>query len=320
MATGDPVICEKCKAVLNSDSVLKPIMGKESRLWKCEFCYSENEIFIDDEEIPKNNEVNYLVEAAAQIQDKKLGGNQDISVIFCIDISGSMCVTQAIQGKHQIKGDKHQQMQGLMVHSDGSDQYYNASDKNKTYISRMQCLKAAIQSQIEDMSHHANKRKVGVVTFNNEVTVIGDGCKAGQVITGDKLFDFEFLENNGKTQAASQLQQSIGESAKVLSEKIMAIEESGPTVMGPAVLTSIAMACQGNPGSTVVVCTDGLANVGLGAFDEAKTEMDKAKNDEFYERIGQLAQQNGVTVNIVSIEGAECNIESLSKLAELTGG
>ena len=100
----------------------------------------------------------------------------------------------------------------------------------------------------------------------------------------------------------------------------MAIEESGPTVMGPAVLTSIAMACQGNPGSTVVVCTDGLANKGLGAFDEAKTEMDKAKNDEFYERIGQLAQQNGVTVNIVSIEGAECNIESLSKLAELTGG
>jgi hypothetical protein len=75
MATGDPVICEKCKAVLNKDSVLKPIMGKESRLWKCEFCYYENEIFIDDEEIPKNNEVNYLVEAAAQVHDKKLGGN-----------------------------------------------------------------------------------------------------------------------------------------------------------------------------------------------------------------------------------------------------
>jgi hypothetical protein len=69
----------------------------------------------------------------------------------------------------------------------------------------------------------------------------------------------------------------------------MAIEETGPTAMGPAVLTSIAMACQGNPGSTVVVCTDGLANVGLGAFNEAKTEIEIAKNDEFYERIGQLA-------------------------------
>lgn len=52
----------------------------------------------------------------------------------------------------------------------------------------------------------------------------------------------------------------------------MAIEETGPTALGPAVLTSIAMAAEGKPGSTVVICTDGLANVGLGAFDEAKTD------------------------------------------------
>jgi hypothetical protein len=37
------------------------------------------------------------------------------------------------------------------------------------------------------------------------------------------------------------------------------------------------------------VCTDGLANVGLGAFDEAKTEEDLAKVNEFYERVGQIA-------------------------------
>jgi len=45
-----------------------------------------------------------------------------------------------------------------------------------------------------------------------------------------------------------------------------------------------------------------------------------AKVDEFYERAGQLAQTKGVTINIVSIEGDECNIDSLSKLSELTGG
>lgn len=48
------------------------------------------------------------------------------------------------------------------------------------------------------MAQGADKRKVGVVTFNNEVTVIGDGSKPAQVITGDKLYDFDFLENNGK--------------------------------------------------------------------------------------------------------------------------
>ena len=176
-----------------------------------------------------------------------------------------------------------------MSFSDGSDQFFNAADKNKTYVSRIQCLKAAINAQIEDMSKGANKRKVGVVTFNNEVTVIGDGTKPAQVITGDKLLDFDYLENNGKTQAAFHMQNSIGETAKVLADKIMAIEETGPTAMGPAVLTSIGLACQGKPGSTVVVCTDGLANVGLGAFDEAKTEEDLAKVNEFYERVGQIA-------------------------------
>lgn len=137
MATGDPFICEKCNGVFSNESTLKPVMGKESKIWTCDFCNSENEIFIDEEEIPKTNEVNYLVEAAAQVQDKKMGGNQDISVIFCMDISGSMCVSQAIEGKHNIKGDRRQQMKGLMEFSDGSDQFINAAEKNKTYVSRM---------------------------------------------------------------------------------------------------------------------------------------------------------------------------------------
>jgi hypothetical protein len=66
----------------------------------------------------------------------------------------------------------------------------------------------------------------------------------------------------------------------------MELEETGPTALGPATLTSIAMASKGAPGSTVVICTDGLANVGLGAYDEAKTEDEIAKVDEFYERVG----------------------------------
>jgi len=60
---------------------------------------------LDDEEIPKNEEVTYMLEAAAQVEDKKLAG-QDISVVFCLDVSGSMCVSQAIEGKHKLKGDR----------------------------------------------------------------------------------------------------------------------------------------------------------------------------------------------------------------------
>ena len=42
--------------------------------------------------------------------------------------------------------------------------------------------------------------------------------------------------------------------------------------------------------------------------------------DGFYERLGEYAQNKGITVNIVSIEGEECNIDTLSKISQLTGG
>lgn len=50
------------------------------------------------------------------------------------------------------------------------------AEKNVTYVSRMQCLQAAIEQQINDMANGAADRKLGIVTFNNEVTVIGDGA------------------------------------------------------------------------------------------------------------------------------------------------
>lgn len=116
------------------------------------------------------------------------------------------------------------------------------------------------------------------------------------------------------------MKNTIGQAQKKLSDKLMSLEETGPTALGPAVATSIAMAANGAPGSQVVICTDGLANIGLGAFDEAKSEDEIAKVVEFYEKVGNYAKSKGVTINIVSIIGDECNLDTLSKLAELTGG
>jgi len=128
------------------------------------------------------------------------------------------------------------------------------------------------------------------------------------------------LQNNGKAQAAERLNQPVNATQEDLKAKLDAIEETGPTALGPGILTSVAMACQGSAGSSVVICTDGLANIGLGAWDECRTEADTLAATQFYEKIGEIASAAGVTINIISIEGDECNLDSLSKLAELTGG
>jgi hypothetical protein len=68
-------------------------------------------------------------------------------------------------------------------------------------------------------------------------------------ITGDKLFDYDFLIKNGEEQGTERMKYKINETIKDLSAKVMTLEENGPTALGPAVATSIAMASQGAPGS-----------------------------------------------------------------------
>lgn len=100
-----------------------------------------------------------------------------------------------------------------MKFSDGSDQRMQ-NERNVTYVSRMQCLQAAIDQQITDMSNGATDRKLGIVSFNNEVTVIGDGGQDPVTIGGDKLFDQEFLMSNGAKLAQDSMKLTVKDSAK----------------------------------------------------------------------------------------------------------
>jgi len=154
LATGDPVFCGGCQAAFSVLSKIDPrpdMIGEEAKeggrqVWVCEFCYSKNEVQMEPEEIPKTDQVTYMLEAAAQVFEKKQTlTQQDISVVFCIDVSGSMCVSQPIAGKYAIKGDKTGALRDLLKFSDGSDQRLEG-ESNVTYVSRLQCVQAAIDS------------------------------------------------------------------------------------------------------------------------------------------------------------------------------
>lgn len=57
-----------------------------------------------------------------------------------------------------------------------------------------------------------------------------------------------------------------------LCDQIYKLEEGGATCLGPALTVAVAMAA-GNPGSQVILCTDGKANVGLGSLDNVRTSV-----------------------------------------------
>ena len=101
------------------------------------------------------------------------------------------------------------------------------------------------------------------------------------------------------------MKKTIAETKDSLLAKVGQMHVKGTTALGPAVLTSVAMASKGAPGSQVIVCTDGMANVGLGSFRGYGGGDDALA---FYDQVGLLAEQNGVMVNLITIQGAEANI------------
>lgn len=185
---------------------------------------------LDFAELPRGSEFNYLLEAPAQIANKTNDDVDDTSVIFCVDISGSM------------------------------DSYVQGGGTT------LSLMKAAVNAQVSSAATKSKHRKMGVVAFESGVHVIGDGTQVKQQIYDEQsLFDFDFLLKNGAIEANRCMTKPVGENSRVLQRAVSSLQTIGTTALGPGVLTSLAIAAEGGPGSTVVVCTDGFANEGLGS-------------------------------------------------------
>ena len=66
----------------------------------CEFCGEQNEVDVVPEEIPTNKDTTFLISPATMAEDTAGGGVAGIEgslIVFCIDISGSMCVTTEVR-------------------------------------------------------------------------------------------------------------------------------------------------------------------------------------------------------------------------------
>lgn len=309
LATGEPIYCSGCRSLLSSYSHL--IRTEPKTTWPCEFCGIVNDLNLDDEEIPNAPELTYVLESAAQVAKLSEGNSERSTIIFCIDISGSMCVSKPVSGKLHLKTDKQTELMKLIMPGE-EDQYWPGSNRNITYVSRLQCVQAAIESQIHDFMTISPDKKIGLIAFNGEIRIIGDGT-VDEIITGDKLNNYQALKDYASQKAGTYVTRKISETGRLLKDKILSLEESGPTALGPALLMSILTAGEGGPGSKVIICTDGLANVGLGS-------LDIPENRDFYINLGALAAEKGVSVSIISIEGDECKLEALMSVTEASGG
>jgi hypothetical protein len=118
----------------------------------------------------------------------------DSTIVFCIDTSGSMNTTSAIEGKVELKyGISKEELEMLKQFMEPGDEAQlnflpGAQNHNKTFISRIQCILSAIESQINEIKVTHPHKKIGFVTFGSEVTALGDSKSETINIVGDKLY------------------------------------------------------------------------------------------------------------------------------------
>lgn len=316
ISTGDPMFCTSCKAIFNQDSKLIIGEEKDPQIWVCEFCSHKNQVNIHPEEIPKSDSVDYIIAPATNVsqilEDSGL-------IIFCIDISGSMCVSYELKGKVQLKGgadlNKFSSFTETNAFGGFADQWLPNENRNITYATRLQCVQAAIASQIETLYKENPNTKVGIITFNSEVTLLGDGTQQQVSIVGDKLNQYESIMDIAKE---FQITTCVKDAKAALTKKLFELEEGGPTALGPAVVASLGI-CRNKVGSKIVICTDGLSNIGLGSLD-VHTDQERDNVSQFYEKIGNIAKEEGILISVISIKGEECSLENLGTLADLTHG
>lgn len=172
-------------------------------------------------------------------------------------------------------------------------------------------IQTGVIKNLENIQEVSGEKRVAIVTFNGNVTIVGDG-------TFDKLTLNKIDELNSERDIESFVRQippinHIGRNKGLLARQVLeykqninfinklisilqsknnhqtSFENDGPTALGPALYASVLIAGR-KRGSTVLLFTDGKPTLGLGALDD---EAQKNASIKFYDKIAEMAHLKG---------------------------
>jgi hypothetical protein len=154
--------------------------------------------------------------------------------------------------------------------------------------------------------------KVGLVTFESSVTIYGDCLKEKKTIKENE--DENKIKSLGD-EYSYLITNPISKSSNYILSRLYKIKTLGCTALGPGIVTSLSLLKNVKKGSRIFLCTDGLANQGVGSISDSK---EKAKI--FYEKIGEEAEKKGISINLITFKDEYSEIEILMKMVEKSGG
>lgn len=308
LTTGDPAFCSRCGAAVSSLSRITS--SGDTSAWHCEFCGQDNaRVELTADAVPEGEVADYLLEPAEVPKVKEAGPDNEKAekkaehrstlVIFAVDVSGSMSSTTEVPA-----------LQAEWSSAAGR----SGGGGGPRYISRLEAIKEAIGRQIEHMSITEPENKVALVTFDKKVQYYGDGAQGPAQLDSGSLDDYHVLMKQGGVFGSDLSLRELRDSLSDIKGRVSGLKTGGTTALGPALALCVGMASN-FPSAEVILCTDGVSNVGVG-----KLEGSRAGEAGFYTTMGEHAQTSHTAISVLGIEGATCAMEALSSCAAITSG
>ena len=310
------VQCAHCPAFFTSQQTFTKFTASES--WCCALCGKEQPKGSAPPSVPTAAPTNTTAQAieyaltpsvsASSLSECKTASvpqqqrRQGRLVVFCVDTSGSMGVTAAIPG-------------GLSLYTGWKEK------KTVNHVSRLLFVQNAVRAKILQLARDEPSAVPVLVTFGSSVSVsLPDGTEQ-KTSARSVLSDTNALLAVGGaildrfcTKAEKGGMRS---SMRTLLRQLHASEVSGCTALGPALAVAVGM-CSKRVGSQVIVCTDGVANVGVGSLD---SKTGKEPTGTFYNAVMPMAAKaSGTSISILTLDGCEAGVDTLGTVADMTSG
>eukprot|EP00931_Biecheleriopsis_adriatica_P072912 TRINITY_DN47294_c0_g1_i1.p1 TRINITY_DN47294_c0_g1~~TRINITY_DN47294_c0_g1_i1.p1 ORF type:complete len:1282 (-),score=241.75 TRINITY_DN47294_c0_g1_i1:79-3633(-) len=262
---------------------------RASRVATCEFCglagitVASGETIMPLAQMASEDGTTYLL-SPLRATDELHGAAPDMEamhsmVIFCVDISASMSTQLRLEGGRS--------------------------------MTRLQCVQTAVAQQLEALQRQQPDCTVVIMTFGAEVSVYTDS--GNRSLIARRAHDNEADLIAKGQELGSLCSEQVVDVAERLETTLAGLKPCGNTALGPALAVGVGLASR-RPGSKIVLCTDGMANNGVGTIRERNAVV------EFYGDIGRRAAEEGTSISVITMEGEDCSMENLGTCADLTGG
>jgi hypothetical protein len=187
------------------------------------------------------------------------------------------------------------------------------------HSSRLEGLKLSVDNMIQKMIVDSPNARVGLVTFADNVELIGDGSQSPKLIKKNDFKTMASLLNLAFDYRKQYMSQSIVNSHKQLLGKLDLVKTGEGSALGSGLIVSAGLASRGIAGSKVVLCTDGFAHDGLGQI-QGMARNNQSFTRDFYSQIGKFAQDHGIVLSLISLVDSGSRMDILSPIANLTYG